>query len=202
MSGKKHTQEHAARYGAKANALLGAGQFVLGIFTGNYGFIAESGHQAADAASLQAKANAMNHNCHPSKSRKLRKLAASVLLLGGAMGIGGGLKHIHDGTTESSNWPELTGALAGAAINTAIARKSHTAEHDHQETGHHHGAAKDTILHVTTDMATGWLYAGALLAESKIPGITNGALIINGTLIGGAGVVTMRRIDRDDKHSH
>lgn len=202
MNATKHTHEHAARYGAKANALLGAGQLVLGLFSGNYGFLAESGHQAADAVSLQAKANAMKADCHPVRARRLRKLAASVLLIGGAMGIGGGLKHIHDGTKEESNRPEVAGAIIGAIVNTAIARKTHGAENDHEDEAHDHETAKDLTLHVATDMGTGWLYAGALLAEPKIPGITNIALLVNGTVIGGAGAHTMHRIKHGDHVDH
>lgn len=201
-----HNHEEAARYGVKANAGLGAVQLVVGLATGNYGFIAESGHQTADAASLQAKASAMNKNTHPVRARRLRKAAASVLLLGGSLGIFGGLKHIHDNTTEDSSWVELTAATAGAAVNTAIARKTHGAEHDHEHDGHDHshsvGAEIDTIVHVMTDMGTGWAYAAGLYAERYVPGITNYVLIANGAVVSGAGVHTLGRIARDENGTH
>lgn len=197
------THEQAARFGAKANLLLGIGQLAFGIGTGNYGFMTESGHQAADAASLQAKANAMKESCHPVRARRLRKAAASVLLFGGLMGIGGGLKHMYDDTSEHSSWIEITGAVVGAAVNTAIARKSHGAthndNHDHGHSSHSIGAEIDTVVHVMTDMGTGWLYAGALALEHQVPGIANAALIINGAAIGSAGIHTMMRIQRDEK---
>lgn len=206
QKGAPHNHEDAARYGVKANTGLGAVQLVVGLATGNYGFIAEAGHQAADAASLQAKANAMNENTHPIRARRLRKAAAGVLLLGGSLGIFGGLKHIHDNTNEDSSWIELTAAVAGAAVNTAIARKTHGAESGHDHDGHAHshgvGAEIDTIVHVMTDMGTGWAYAAGLYAERYIPGVTNYILIANGTVVGGAGVHTLGRIARDENGAH
>lgn len=200
---KSHSHEDAARYGAKANALLSVGQLIFGVFSGNYGFLTEAGHQAADAASWYAKANAMNKHTTPPRARRLRKFAATVLLVGGGLGIFGGLKHIHDSTTEDSTWLEITGAAVGAAVNTAVARKTHGAESD-GEHKHQHGAGAeiDAVVHVVTDMGTGWLYTAGLIGERYVPGIANYALVANGLLIGGAGAHTWARINRDEHHAH
>lgn len=201
---KNRTHEAAARLGARDNLLLGGAQLLAGVATGNYGFIVEAGHQAADSASLKAKADAMKLDCSPKKARRLRKAAATVLLAGGLFGIAGGIKHLHEGSSEEHGSAEITIALAGAAVNTLVARRSHGAQHTHEDEGeldshaHHHGAAADAIIHMATDMGTGIAYAGALIAEPWLPGVTNFVLIANGAIVGGAGVHTLQRIHRDD----
>ncbi|MCA9309053.1 hypothetical protein KC973_01635 [Candidatus Saccharibacteria bacterium] len=197
---KPHSHEDAARYGVKANALLAAAQFLIGALSGNIGFLTEAGHQTADAGSLQAKASAMNKKTRPVRARRLRKTAACVLLAGGGLGIWGGINHIQEGTAEDDSWVELGAAVAGAAVNTAIARKTHRAESEHDD-DHSHGAGAeiDMIVHAMTDMGTGWLYAAGLYGERYVPGIANYTLIANGSLIGGAGIHTLARIRRDEK---
>ena len=180
LDSKRHTIEDATRFGARSNAYLGAAQLVVGAISGNVGFMTESAHQAADSFSLKAKADAMNHACIPEKAHRLRKLAAKTLLAGGLAGIGGGAYHFATHSRESSEPIEVGAAVIGAAVNIAIAKKTHGAEHDndgHEHHSHGVGAATDTILHVVTDMGTGTLYAASLALENRFPGITNYTLI-------------------------
>ena len=198
------TDEIAARLGARDNLLLGVAQLTTGILTGNVGFFAEAGHQVADSASLKAKADAMRVNCSPRKAKMLRRVGAGVLVAGGALGIGGALQHIHGGTIEDHGSLEVGAALSGAVINAVVAKRAHGADHSNHDHGHSHGtgAAVDAKIHMLTDMGTGAAYAGALLLEPYVPGISNPVLLLNGAAIGGAGVATLRRISRDDSDHH
>lgn len=202
-SESKATHEQAARFGAKANLWLGLSQLAVGVSTGNIGFFTEFIHQAADAGSLQAKAEAMKSGRSPKQSRRLRKLAASVLCIGGPVGILGGINHIVQGTSEGHSPSIISAAVVGAAVNAVIAKKSHGAEHpgDHDHS-HQHGAAIDTAVHIFTDMGISATYAGSLIAERWLPGISNAALIANGAIAGTAGVHTVYRIQRDDNDLH
>lgn len=196
----KKTHEDAARFGAKANLGLGFAQLGVAVATGNVGFFTEFIHQTADAASLQAKAEAMQGNRSPRSARRLRKFGASILLGGGFVGIIGAANHILQNTTEDHSGSAIVAATVGAAINAVVALKSHGAEHgSHEGHTHQHGAAKDTVVHIFTDMGTSILYAGALATERHAPGITNAVLIGNGIAIGGAGAHTVHRIHQDEQ---
>jgi Co/Zn/Cd efflux system component len=202
MSRNTHTHEDAARYGAKANALLGLAQVIFGALTGNIGFISESVHQASDSVSLGAKSKAMNSECAPTHAKRLRRFAASILLTGGLIGVAGGVKHIHEGSTENHGQLEVIGATLGALVNTAVARRSHGATYgDETDNTHSHGAAHDSTIHIMTDTATGWIYAGALVSEARVPGISNAALLLNGMIVGSAGMHTMHRINQDEPNA-
>lgn len=194
-----HSLEQAVRLGARDNLLLGIGQALTGMLTGNVGFMAEAGHQAADSFSLRAKAEALRADCSAKRSLRLRRFAAGVLVAGGLFGIAGGAKHIVEDTTEDHGSLELAAAYAGAVINTVVARRAHGTHHHEDDHAHNHsaGAALDSVVHMVTDMGTGVVYAGALTAERWVPGATNIALIINGAVIGTAGSHTLARVSRD-----
>lgn len=183
---------------------MAAGQMVAGLATGNLGFIGESAHNAADAASFDAKRRAMD--CHPLRARRLRRLAATVLATGGIVGVGGGAYHMATGENEDARTGALVVAVAGATINTFIARRTHGASHghDHDSHAHHHGAHEDSKLHAMTDAGTGWLYVGGLMLEHKIPGAANVAVMSNGAVSSLSAYVTFKRINNGeaDHHGH
>lgn len=198
----KKTQEDAARFGAKANLGLGFTQLGVAIATGNVGFFTEFIHQSADAASLHAKAEAMQDGRSPRSARRLRKFGASILLSGGFVGIIGAGNHILQNTTEDHSGSAIAAATVSAVVNAVIALKSHGAEHEkHEGHAHQHGAAKDTMVHIFTDMGASTLYAGALITEKYLPGVTNAVLIGNGLAIGSAGAYTLRQIHKDEQEA-
>ena len=208
---KTHTHEETARFAVRANAYLGAAQLIAAAVTGNIGFATEAVHQGADSASFKAKADAMNHNHSPEKAYRLRKLAAKILLAGGLAGMAGGAYQLETNTRESHGSIEVGVAMIGAAVNTAIARRSHKSHHDHDRSGeentsdHSAGAVIDSGLHIMTDMGTGWVYAAALACEPRWPGISSGAIFVNGFAATAAGTVTLRRIESDNNncsHEH
>ncbi len=196
---RQYTPAEATRLGARDNLFLGIAQFGVGVLTGNLGFITEAGHQVADAASFQAKATAMRHDCAPAKAKLMRKFGAGVLIVGGFLGIAGGASHIKDGKTEGHDPTEVSAAIIGAATNIAIIRRAHGSHHDDHEHSHSQGASLDAVAHMAGDAITGVLYASSLLLESRIPGVSNAALLANGTIVGGIGFHTAHRIRLDDR---
>lgn len=201
---ESHTEEAAARFGAKANACLGLAQLAVAALTRNFGFVTEAAHQAADTVSLGAKANAMNKECTPRKAYRLRKWAASILLTGGLVGVGGGAYRLATETNESSAPLELVAAYAGAGVNTVIARRSHRShrhtDHTDDSHAHAHGAASDSFQHMMLDMGTGWAYASSLTLERYVPGITNGTLVVAGVFTSSVGIGALRRNEHDNNH--
>lgn len=167
---------------------MAVGQFITSAATGNIGFAVEAAHNTSDAVSFDAKRRAMGS---PRKARRLRRFAATILTVGGVAGVGGGVyQATHDKLEDSGNIA-LGIAVAGATINTMIAKRTHRA-HNHQHGPC--GAHEDTKLHAVTDAGTGWLYVGGLALEQKYPGIANYAVALNGFIVASAGAMTHKNI--------
>lgn len=202
---RQNSEYEAVKFGVKGNLLLGLGQLVAGLATGNKGFLVEAAHQEADAASLEAKARVMTGNKSPKKARRLRRTAAGVLMLGGGIGVVGGINNMIEGEREDSSAAAITTAFIGAGVNIEIARRSHNGRHNHnhQHEVHHDahqaGASVDSFLHIVTDMGTGVVYASSLALEHRVPGISNLALIANGFVSSGVALETLRRINHDHR---
>lgn len=189
-----NSPEQAARYATRWNGLMAAGQITASAATGNLGFAAEAVHNTADAVSFDAKRRAMNS---PLQARRLRKIAATILTVGGLGAISGGAYHAVLNENENAEPIALGIAVAGASINTIIARRAHNAvDHNGNHCHEAHGAHSDSKLHAITDAATGWLYVGGLALETRHPGTANYAVILNGMISTSAGLATFKNIAR------
>jgi hypothetical protein len=179
---------------------MSAIQLGVATVTGNVGFAGESAHNAADTVSFNAKRQALD--CHPSRAKRLRKFAATILAIGGMVGIGGGGYKAVTSDTENAGNLAVGIAVAGATINTAIARRTHQAHHDHSTvestSGQVHDAHDDSKLHALSDAGTGWLYVGGLLLERHVPGGANWLVMLNGSVSAAAATVTFRRINQEN----
>jgi Co/Zn/Cd efflux system component len=194
------TAQDAAKSAAIWNGAMSAVQLGVAAVTGNVGFAGESAHNAADAASFNAKRQALD--CNPARARRLRKFAATILAVGGMVGIGGGGYKAVSGETENAGNLALGIAVAGATINTAVARRTHRAHHDHgpseNTSGQVYDAHDDSKLHAVSDAGTGWLYVGGLLLERHVPGGANWLVMLNGSVSAAAATVTFRRINQEN----
>lgn len=176
----------AARSAAAWNAGMGAAQAALGAVTGNIGFINESAHNFADAGAFFADGEALQRS--PKITKRLRRVAATVLTIGGIAGVAGGTYQLTTGERENSSEVAIGLAAAGAIINFGVARKTHNArhnhdhEHAHDHNGHTHtfDAHSDNALHAITDAGTGLIYTIGLALEHKIPGAASAAILLNG----------------------
>ncbi len=197
------TDIEAEKSASKWNGLMAAAQIGLASYNGNVGFVGEAFHNASDAVSYGFKASSIESQAQ-SKQRalKLRRIAATVLAIGGIAGVGGGAYSAATGKNEDAGNLALAAAVAGATINSRIARKVHGAERsntDNQEITAH----DDGIFHSLMDMGTGWIYVGGLALERKIPGAANVAVMTNGVIMsGGAGLMLKRTFSGGDPHTH
>jgi len=165
---------------------MAVGQLAARAATGNFGFITEGLHNAGDALSFEAKRRAMKDSV---RAKALRWGAAGIMTAGGIAGVVGGNHNAHNHHNENAEPIALGIALAGASINTAIARRTHGAETHVHSAGHSKGAHEDTKLHALFDATTGWIYVGGLLLEHSYPGSANYAVMANGALtLAGAGI--------------
>ena len=184
--------ERAARGAAIANGAMATAQAGAAVLTGNVGFAVESVHNVADSGSFEAKGRAMRNTA---LARRLRKLAATILTIGGIAGFGGAAYKTVEGNSENASNAALGIAAAGALINGAVARRTHRAVHNHdEEDGHCHGAHEDSRLHTLTDAGTGVVYLAGLIAERRVPGAASVAIMINGSVVTYAGVKTFTNI--------
>ncbi len=198
-----NSPQKAARNASRWNYGMGAAQTGISIVTGNVGFAVEATHNMADGASFGAKASAMEEGITPEKARRKRNIAATILATTAFTGIGLGANQIVFDGKEDATVVALSLAVSGAAINTAIARRTHAAHHDHHHDGaphgHAHDAHSDSKLHTLTDAGTGWLYVIGLTLEHKLPGAANYAVLVNGGLTGASAAATFRQIRKSDR---
>lgn len=195
MLTRVNTPERAARYAAKWNTIIAAGQLLAAGVFGNVGFAGESAHNFADGLSFDAKARALTSERQ--KALRLRKFAASVLVAGGLVSGAAGTYQLASGEHENTSVAALSTAFGGAVLNTVIARRTHKSE---QASGNGicaDGAHNDGKIHTLLDAATGWIYATGLVAEQEAPGAASISVILNGVLSLGAGLVTIDQILHD-----
>ncbi|GEM_PF-3045430 len=182
---QNYTKEIAAARSAAAwNVGMGAVQAALGGITGNIGFVNESAHNFADAGAFYADGEALKRS--PKVTKRLRRLAATVLTIGGIAGISGGVYQLATGEREDASKTAIGLAATGAVINFGVARKTHNARHHEHAHGHTHehtfDAHSDNVLHAVTDAGTGFLYTVGLALEHKIPGAASATVLINGLI--------------------
>lgn len=213
---QKYSKEiSAANNAAGWNIGMAAAQVAMGAATGNIGFINEAAHNAADAGAFYADGKALTKG--PKLTKRYRRAAATILTLGGIMGLGGGAYQIATGEQENSSPAAIGLAFAGAAINLGVARKTHSARHDHDhnhEHSHSHShnhfdAHSDNKLHAVTDAVTGFIYAGGLAFEGKVPGAASYAILLNGCISTASAAKTFQMINASshealshEEHNH
>jgi hypothetical protein len=193
----KHSSEQAAGSASRWNAVMSAGQLGAAAVTGNLGFAVEGMHNVADSVSFDAKKRALSSG--KERALRLRRVAATILTVGGIAGVGGAAHHVVFDSKEDTSSGVIGLAFAGAAINTLVARRTHAAEHD----AHNHGSNcsagshNDSKLHTLSDAGTGWLYAAGVALEHKIPGSSTAALALNGIISTAVAGQTFLLIEKD-----
>lgn len=194
----EHTHNHETdaqssnEFASRWNGVLALGQAAVGAMTNNIGFFVESIHNFSDYISFRYKAKSLDPD-QKSKSLKFRKIAATTLSVAAIGGIGGAVVHEHNDISEDASVAALCFAGIGAAANTVIWRKVHRVRHNHENDAH-----KDSRLHTTLDVGTGWIYLGGLVSQKLgyLPDGGNIAVIINSGLVGMGGVQMFRNINR------
>lgn len=217
---KNITPERAAGEASVANGAMATMQIGASIATGNLGFVGESLHNAGDSASFWAKRSAMNTNHE--KSLKRRRIAAYIFGLGGVAGLSAAAYEFTSRYEESTSTAAMSIAVACAALNTYVAKRTHKAvkdevtgevvnmcdhDHSHDEHEHHHdkghseqkaAALADAKLHAFNDAGTGWLYVAGLFAQKYgVHDAATWAVAVNGAIATTGAGLTISRVQRD-----
>lgn len=222
---KSIAPERAAGEAAVANGAMATMQIGASALTGNLGFVGESLHNAGDSASFWAKRSAMNVD--QEKSLKRRRIAAYIFGLGGVAGLSAAAYEFTSKYEESTSTAAMSIAIACAALNTYVARRTHRAvkdettgevvhmcDHDHShgehDGDHHHhhehekssqktAALLDAKIHAFNDAGTGWLYVFGLLGQKYgIHDAATWAVAANGAIATTGATFTLSRVQRDD----
>lgn len=225
---KTITPERAAGEATVANGAMAAMQIGASALTGNLGFVGESLHNAGDSVSFWAKRSAMNTD--PEKSLKRRRIAAYIFGMGGVAGLSAAAYEFTSRYEESTSTAAMSIAVACAALNTYVARRTHRAvkdettgelvhmcDHDHthdehdDEHHHHHekemssqktAALLDAKIHAFNDAGTGWLYVFGLLGQKYgVHDAATWAVAVNGAIATTGATFTLARVQRDGRNT-